>query len=202
MSVYGTIVSPSRVGREIVRVLQAWSPSYLAAVAGQVRGDPSALQPVARWRRISRMPADLPDDQLPLALTVSNGTADVPQRAGRALDTWIVIEHGVIAAGGGPDGEEDANDLANDYAIAHALALLQKAKTSPVISEVRWRGMQPSNRFTPDETYAMVTHTFWVRTEAMLTVTGGPSDPPVDPTAVIPDPGQVLEVDLTLTAED
>lgn len=201
-TIYGPVVSPAMVEREVVAILKAWSPAYLDEIARQVRGNAQALQPVKRWRRISRFPTEIPDEQLPLAATVSNGTAETPFRNGRAYDTWVVIEHGILVAGGGPDAEEDASDLADDYGIAHALLLLQKAaQTSALISQVLWRGYNPSVRFSQDETYAATVHTFWVHVEGTLRVWGGPDTPPADPTQPISDLGTVQEVDLTVTSE-
>lgn len=202
-SIYGPVISPSMVEREVQRILQAWSPAYLAEIGRQVRDDPHALQTVKRWMRMPTFPSASPDEQVPFAITTRNGTPDTPFRTGRTIDTWVVIEHGVLVMAGGADAEEDAGDLASDYGMAHALALVQKgAKDSPLIDEVLWRGYSNQTRPADDQTQAADVHTFWVHVPNTLTVYGGPDTPPPDPSQSIPGFGQVTEVDLTYTSED
>lgn len=202
MNVFGRLVSRPQVEREVQRVLRRWERDYLAAVGDQVRGDAAALPPVRTWRRVSRFPTEPPDDQLPFVAIVSTGTTDPPARDADTYSTRIAVAVGVLVSAGGTNAEENARDLAGDYGLALAAALVHKGVTSDLISDVIWRAETADDGPRGDDTLATSIHAFWIDIDSVLDLYGGPIEPRPTPTAPLPDLGEVAEIDLTLDTEN
>jgi hypothetical protein len=208
VSIYGPLVPPSMVEREILRILKLWAPAYLAELGGQIRNDRAALQDVQAWERVGQFPLQLPERLLPYVAIVSPGTADAPVRDSDTYTTTLQILVGVIAGAGGDDAEQDARDLAGDYGHALTAALVHKATTSPLIDDIVWRVQNLGER-PPSGDLALqaAVNTFWVYvgsdsdTGGVLDVHGGPPEPPDDPRSVMPDLGAVEEIDITIDTE-
>jgi hypothetical protein len=200
---FGTIVSPPMVEREVLRVLEAWSADYIAAVSGQARGDRAQLDDIAAWERVGRFPTELPERQLPYVAIVSTGTVDAPTSDGEALSFRLAFNLGVIAAAGGENAEEDARDLAADYGTALTVALVHKGVTSPLIASVLPRGIQLGERPPiADLSVAAAVSVLWVDVDDAMPLYGGPETPSADPVPAPPALSQVETITLTINAED
>jgi hypothetical protein len=202
VNVFGPLISRSEVEREIQRVLKRWSPDYLAAVGDAAREDAAALQPVRAWRRVSRFPAEPPEDQLPYVAIVSTGSTDAPLSDGDTYSNRLSVAVGVLVAAGGENAEENARDLAADYGHALATALVHKGITSDLISDVLWRAETAADGPRGDETLATSIHAFWVDVPDVMGRYGGPTEPRPDPVAPISDDGVVEAIELTIDTEN
>jgi hypothetical protein len=202
MDAYGPLIPPSMVERELLRILKIWSGAYIAALAGQARGNRAALQGVQAWERVGRFPTDLPERLLPYVAITSSGSAETPVRDAESYSSRMLFSIGVIAGAGGENAEEDARDLAGDYGHALTAAFVHKGISSPLITDVIWRVQNLGERPPiADLSVQAAVNTFWVDVDGVLDLYGGPPTPPPDPVPVPPGLPQVEEVELTIDTE-
>jgi hypothetical protein len=202
VSIYGPLVPPSMVERELLRILKLWAPAYIAELGDQARNDRAALQDIQAWERVGRFPTDLPERLLPYVAIVSPGTVDAPVRDPDSYSSVLLVSVGGIAGAGGDDAAQDARDLAGDYGHALTAALVHKATTSPLIDDIVWRVQNLGERPpSGDLSLQAAVNTFWVDVGGVLDIHGGPPEPPDDPRSVMPDLGAVEEIDITIDTE-
>ena len=177
-SMVGPIFAGVQLEQAIIDTIKLWIPVYLPAAEIRVTGARVGL-PMPRGYTTRNTFSDLPEDQLPMCIVISPGTAGTPVKEGgkgvyRA--PWRVVVGCVVST----RTQQETNAVSKIYGAAIRQLLLHKGTLGGVADNVIWEEESyddiPQN--DPDRSLmvSMIVFVFWV--DNVATRFGGPKDPP------------------------
>lgn len=178
MSVFGPVVTGNDVALAVRAWLQYWLPTYLAEAERDSGREPGTLPLPRSW---TSAPAfyQFNDQQLPAAIVVSTGTDEITRRGDGSYGGVFGITAFVLAKG---HDRENALELADRYAGSIARLAVDKGSLNGFAAGTEFLGFVPADA-PPDymPTGWAVGVALAVRIGAVVTATGGPALPDLDP---------------------
>lgn len=193
LAIFGPIVDSSDVEARLLAHLQAWMPTQVANVRRQK--DPGktrwkkGVSPIRSYTVKHAVAEKWPEDQLPMLLAQSPGMEDEPVQEGDGTlsATYAVL---IVAIASGVD-QADAKALARLYASAAALSIMQEPSLKAGGEDEFAAGVRMGQALNYPVTRGLdagkerslmaVSTPYYIEIEDILDVTGGPSEPLIDP---------------------
>ena len=170
--IFGPILSTADIRKAVLSTLQAWTPTYVAAMASR---SGLVLLPFEDWKLRPEY-RTLPVNNSPACLVTCLGTASTPQRRGNGdvMAVWT-IEVLVVVFG---DDWEATSDLVGYYTAAVRTALEQHRDLGGVASATQWLGEKYTEiEHSSTRTLGGAVIHFAVTTEHVLNYQAGPATP-------------------------
>lgn len=189
-AVFGPMPSLGDVWQALVDTTRTWLPTYLRE-RERLSGRPYASLPSIRgWRVFAEDLDAYPGDQLPLAVVVAPGLAEVSQPRSGIVQAFVDLSLVVVVSS---VTTWDTIALAADYGAAARLMLMQHASLGGVVQHLAVTGETYDGTDSADQrTIGQVRLTALARIDAFADATAGPTEPFPDPTPPDDPGGPVL----------
>lgn len=178
MTVFGPVITGNDVGDAVKAWLVHWLPSYLAEAERDSGRDPGTLPMPRSWSKVPVF-SRYNEQQLPAALIVSTGTDEISRRGDGTYGATFGVTAFVLAQG---KDRENALELADRYAGSIARLAVDKPSILGFAEGTDFLGFVPADLpvdYMPNGWTVGVA--LGIRVNAVVTATGGPSVPDLDP---------------------
>jgi hypothetical protein len=208
VSIYGQLITDTRVEQEVLACLSAWLPSYLQEVARQ-DGDEGNVALPKSYETIRDSPTKWTEQQLPAIVVHVGGTMSTSRRGGY----YRVVYGCEVAAVVAGQSRVNTRKIASIYSLAIAAALVQHGGLSPSVETVsgdpipgfadgvEWQDTQyDSIDEDRSRTIMAAIVSLDIAVNAVIDVFSGPVLPPDPPDVIpgLPDYGPAQEVDTAI----